>query len=240
VLGVEGLDQFRAVEVCVVDEEPHLVVREVLGRHAGVGNRLHLTCVRELAVKPRGMDVLRQHHRRAIVDLGEGPGSARREDRTGAERFTRLRVFPVRHQPRETDTPPIRVADEVWLLRPLDFARRGIDALDRLPLVPAFRGDQAARPAPGVAPHRFPGGFLDACVEARLRGLGLLPPVGHQAPAPGGELEPLRVRRPAQELDRVGGKDVEAAWQQLEVVPAEVPIALDRGFLGADEPAAHG
>ena len=35
-LGVEGFDQFRAVEVCVVDEQPHLVVGELLGRHAGV------------------------------------------------------------------------------------------------------------------------------------------------------------------------------------------------------------
>src|SRR5882672_4068884 len=58
VLVVEGFDQFRAVEVCVVDEQPHLVVRELLGWHAGVGNRLHLTRVRELAVKPCGMDVL--------------------------------------------------------------------------------------------------------------------------------------------------------------------------------------
>src|SRR6266568_4131792 len=122
--------------------------------------------------------------------------------RASASAFTCLRVFPIGHQPRETDTPPVRVADEVGLLRPLDFARRRIDALDRLPFVQAFRGDQASRPAPGVAPHRFPGGFLDARVEAHLRRLRLLPPMGHQAPTPGGELDSSSVaeRHPQERL----------------------------------------
>ena len=87
-LALKRLDQFQTVEVCVVDEQPHLVVRELLRWHAGVGNRLHLMRVRELAVKPRGMDVLRQHHGRAIVDPSEGPGCVRREDRAGAELFS--------------------------------------------------------------------------------------------------------------------------------------------------------
>src|SRR6266487_4360669 len=114
------------------------------------------------------------------------------------------------------------------LLRALDLARRRIDALDRLPLVPAFRRDEAARAAPRVAPHRLPGRLLRARDEARLRRLRLLPPVRHEAPAAGGELELAGIRRPAQERDRVGGKDVEAARERIVVVPADVPVAQDR------------
>ena len=50
-------------------------MRELFGWYAGVGNSLYLMRVRELAIKPRGMDVLRQQHGRAIMDLGEGPAA---------------------------------------------------------------------------------------------------------------------------------------------------------------------
>jgi len=89
----------------------------------------------------------------------------------GAERFTFVRVFPVGHQARETDATPIPRGDEMGLLRPLDFAGRGIDA--RRP--PATRTKpsryQAARPAPGVAPHRLPEASSTRGVESSRRHL---------------------------------------------------------------------
>src|SRR5712691_11805138 len=208
---LQRLDQLRPVEFRVVDEEPHLVVRERLGRQARADELAHLARVDEPAVEPGRLRALREDERRALVDLRERSFGPRRDDRAGAQRLARLRVLAVGHQPREDEELAVGAADEVRLLRALDLARRRIDALHRLPLVPAFRRDEAARPAPRVAPHRLSRRLLDARDEARLLRLRLLPPVRHQAPAAGGELEFLRVRGPADERDRVGGKDVEAA-----------------------------
>src|SRR5260221_8583415 len=124
------------------------------------------------------------------------------------------------------------------LFRFPDLAGRRIDALERLPLVPALRRNEAARSGPGIAPHRLRGRLLQARVESRFRRLRLLPPVRHEAPAPGGELELVRARGQAQKVNRVGGKNVEAAREGI-VPPPEVPVTLYRGFLGADETAAH-
>src|SRR6266702_1967376 len=237
---LQRLDQLRPVEPGVVDEEPHLVVRERLGRHARADELGHLARIDQPAVEPCALRALREHEGRALVDLPQQPGGLRRDDRAGAQRVARLRILPVRHQSREAEERSVGASDEVRLLRALDLARRRIDALDRLPFVPAFRRNEAARAAPRVAPHRLPGRLLHARDEARLGRLRLLPPVRHEAPAAGGELELLRVRGPADERDRVGGKDVEAAREGIRVaVPADVPEARDRLFLGAGEAAAH-
>src|SRR6266571_160182 len=211
-----------------------------IARSARADELGHLARVDQPAVEPRVLRALREHERRALVDLRQQPGGLRRDDRAGAQRLARLRIFAVGHQPREAEERSVGASDEMRLLRALDLARRRIDALDRLPLVPALRRNQAARAAPRVAPHRLPGRRLHARDEARLRRLRLLPPVRHEAPAAGGELELLRVRGPADERDRVGGKDVEAAREGIRVaVPADVPEARDRFFLRAGEAAAH-
>src|SRR5712691_7935935 len=186
---LQRLDQLRPVEPGVVDEEPHLVVRERLGRQARAHELAHLARIDQPAVEPRVLRALREHEGRALVDLRQQPGGLRRDDRAGAQRLARLRIFAVGHQPREAEERSVGAPDEVRLLRALDLARRRIDALDRLPLVPALRRNEAARAAPRVAPHRLPRRLLHARDEARLRRLRLLPPVRHEAPAPGGELE---------------------------------------------------
>src|SRR6267154_6284253 len=200
------LDQLRPVELGIVDEKPHLPVGERLGRHARRGDRIDFLRIGELAVEPGRVRALGQHHGRPLVDFRKRPRRGGGDDRAGTKRLARLRIFPPGREPGEAQQRAVLSADEMRLFHLPDLAGRRIDALDRLPLVPALRRNEAARSGPGVAPHRLRGRLLQARVESRFRRLRLLPPVRHEAPAPGGELELVRARGQAQKVNRVGGK----------------------------------
>src|SRR5207302_10413394 len=84
-------------------------------------------------------------------------------------------------------------------------------------------------------------GALELRVEPAARGLRLLPPVGHESPARVRKLDPGIGFAAPEHDDAHRRRDVVArlAEGRLPAAAADVPGALDRGFIGRDETAAH-